>query len=351
MPRKPGALALFSGGLDSMLAVKLLQEQGVSVQTVHFSCPFYSSEWASKGARMLKVKLHEVPVDHRYFRMVANPPHGYGANMNPCIDCKAYMLKRAERLRRKLNSVRRSRLPVPVRVRHGVVRERKERFDFLATGEVVGERPLSQTRPALKKIEDAAGLSGKVVRPLSGRLLPPTLAEKKGIIKRENLKAISGRSRKPQLALARRFRIREFAAPAGGCLLTDPEYSRRLKEHLKYNGVISWDIARLLKHGRHFRSGREKVVVGRNEQDNESILQIARKLRLPRLEVNGHPGPLTVLTTRRPSQLLVRTAASLTARYSDAPSGPTEVTLTLGRTTETLSAKPLPKRELERMRV
>jgi tRNA U34 2-thiouridine synthase MnmA/TrmU len=136
-----GALVLFSGGLDSTLVVKVLQEQGIKVETVHFTCPFYSSKWARKNARNLGIKLHEVPVDKTYFELVARPKHGYGSQANHCIDCKTYMLKRAERLRRRLG------------------------LDFLATGEVLGERPFSQRRPRLMLIESEAGLVGRVLRP------------------------------------------------------------------------------------------------------------------------------------------------------------------------------------------
>ena len=326
--RKPSALVLFSGGLDSILVVKLLREQGIPVQAVFFSCPFYSSECAIKSARALRLRIHEVPVDSSYFRMVKNPPHGYGANMNPCIDCKVYMLRRAEKLRKSMG------------------------LDFLATGEVVGERPLSQTRHALMQIEKLSSLSGKILRPLSGGILPSTFPEIRGLVKRKKLLSIHGRSRKPQLALAMKYRVKEFPAPAGGCLLTDPEYSGRLKEHLRYNSVISWDIAELLKYGRQFRFKKTKIIVGRNETDNNSILRVAKRLRLPRLEVLGHPGPLTIIASKRPTQKSIEAAASLTVRYSDAPVKPlVSVELIQGKSRRLLDARAIPRRDLERMRI
>ncbi len=296
--KTPGSgLVLFSGGLDSILAVRLLQEQGLVVQAVHFTCPFYSSEWARKSAKSMGIKLHEIPVDDEYFRMVASPPSGYGANMNPCLDCKAYMLRRAETLRKGLD------------------------LDFLATGEVVGERPFSQTKPSLLRIEGLSGLEGKIVRPLSGRLLPPTEAEKAGLIKRSALHSISGRSRKPQAALARELEVREYPHPAGGCLLTDPEYSRRLREHLEQEGYVNWHMGELLRLGRHFRSRGAKIVVGRDKEDNDAILAIAERCGYPWLEVKGHPGPIVAIAQANPSLAVRRDAARLAVRYSDSPEG------------------------------
>jgi tRNA-specific 2-thiouridylase len=325
-PKKPKALVLFSGGLDSILTVKLLQEEGVSVRALHFTCPFYPNGWARRSACKLGIRRHEIPVDKAYFEMVARPPHGYGSQANPCIDCKVYMLRRAERLRRKLG------------------------LDFLATGEVVGERPMSQTRPSLIQTENLAGLSGKVVRPLSGGIMTPTQAEKEGLIKREGMLSISGRSRKPQMALARRFGIGEYPAPAGGCLLTDPEYARRIKEHISVEGRISWDEGELLKHGRHFRVSGVRVVVGRNEEDNESLLELGKRMILPHLEVGGHPGPLTLIVSRRPSVEVVEAAAGLTVRYSDAP-GRARVEIRKGRSVKTVEAGATPKAVLDKMRI
>ena len=326
---KAGALVMFSGGLDSILAVKLLQEQGIRVESVHFTCPFYPGEWARKSAGMLRVRLHEVRVDAAYFRMVAKPRHGYGANMNPCIDCKAYMLRRAEMLRRRLG------------------------LDFVATGEVVGERPLSQTRPAMMLIESDAGLVGRVVRPLSARLLPQTVAESGGLVKRERLLSIHGRSRKKQMELARKYGIREYPAPAGGCLLTDPEYSRRLREHLRHEGSVSWEQAGLLRHGRHFRVGGFKVVVGRNEKDNGAILEIARKMGLLRMEVVDIPGPLTVVAGegKVPGKVM-ELAAGLTVKYSDYKGrGMVKVEVRKGRSRSVVEAGAVSGNVVEKLRV
>jgi tRNA-specific 2-thiouridylase len=326
---KAKALALFSGGLDSLLSVRLLERQGVGVEGVHFACPFYSSEWARRGARMLKIRLHELPVDRAYFRMIARPGHGYGSQMNPCIDCKVYMLKRAERLRKRLG------------------------LDFLATGEVVGERPLSQTRQAMMLVEREAGLSGRVVRPLSGRMLPPTRAEESGLVRRDAMLSIRGRSRRPQMALARRLGVREYPAPSGGCLLTDPEYARRLRGFLRESGSISWDEAELLRYGRHFMFEGVRIVVGRNEEDNRALEGLARRMGMAEIEVVGHPGPLTViLSGGRPVRGVLEAAARLTVRYSDAPGRrPAGVEIRKGGKRRVLEARAIQKKRLEGMRI
>lgn len=338
--KKVGALVLFSGGLDSTLVVKVLQEQGIRVETVHFTCPFYSSEWARRNARAIGIKLHEVPVDKTYFELVAKPKHGYGSQANHCIDCKVYMLKRAERLRGRLNSARRS------------LRERTERLDFLATGEVLGERPFSQRRPRLMLIESEAGLVGKVLRPLSAKLLSPTLAETRGLVKRNRLLAIRGRSRRPQMALAKKYGIK-YPAPAGGCLLTDPGYSRKIREHLKHKGSISWNDAELLKHGRHFRLFGARIVVGRNEEENNALLGLAKKMGLIRLEALGYPGPITVIESEEsPKEKVIEVAAMLTVRYSDAPrKAMVEVEVIKAGKRRILEAKAVSRRELDRIRI
>jgi len=314
--RKVKALVLFSGGLDSVLAVRVLSEAGLDVAAVHFSAPFYSSDWARKSSLEIGVKLKVVPISTSYFSMVANPPRGYGSQMNPCRDCKIYMFKRAERLRKRLG------------------------FDFLASGEVLGERPLSQTMQGLMDIEKGAGLEGRIVRPLSGKLLPATIAEEKGFIRREDMLSIRGRSRKPQIKLAEKFHIKEYASPAGGCLLTDPEFSRRLKEHLKTKGSITWDEGELLKFGRHFRYKGNKIVVGRNEKDNEEILRIAKRMRITRMELVDVPGPLTVITEKASNEA-AGVAAGLTVRYSGFKgNGPVEIEIRKGRSRKVVPAEP-----------
>jgi len=327
--KKAKALVLFSGGLDSILAVRLLEEQGIWVEAVHFTCPFYSSGWAGRSARKLGIRLHDVPVDRAYFRMLVKPSHGYGSQMNPCIDCKVYMLRRAERLRKRLG------------------------LDFLATGEVVGERPFSQTRQALMLVEREAGLAGGVVRPLSARLLPETRAESRRLLRGEAMLSMRGRTRRPQMELARRYGIREYPAPSGGCLLTDPEYARRLRGFLREGRGITWGEGELLRYGRHFGFEGSRIVVGRNEEDNGILLGLAKKMGLAMIEVVGHPGPLTVILSRgRLRKGVVEAAAGLTVRYSDAPGrGLVRVEVKKGRTRRVVEARATSKGRLERLRI
>jgi tRNA U34 2-thiouridine synthase MnmA/TrmU len=272
------------------------------------------------------VKVHKVKADAGYFSMIRKPKHGYGANMNPCLDCKIYMLRRASAFARKRS------------------------FDFLVTGEVVGERPFSQQRGMLFLIEKEAKLDGKVVRPLSGRLLPPTEAERKGLIKRDSLLAISGRNRKPQLTLAKKFGINDFPSPGGGCLLTDPGFASRLRDFLRHSSSLSWDDVSLLRVGRHFRMGKEKIIVGRRHGENLSLKKIARKQNLQWMEVSGFMGPVTVV--QGSSRPLIRKAASLTVRYSDAPKdSAVKVEVHKGARKTTLEAEAIPENEAEKLRV
>jgi len=324
---KAKALVLFSGGLDSILTVRLLQKQGIEVEAINFSTPFSAGQsYVDKIARKFRVKVHKVKVDAAYFSMIGKPKHGYGANMNPCLDCKIYMFRRAAAF------------------------AKKRKFDFIATGEVLGERPFSQIRPLMFLIEKEAGLDGKIVRPLSGKLLPETEAERKGLIKREDMLAISGRNRNPQLSLAKRFGIKEFPSPGGGCLLTDPAFASKLRDFLEYSSTLSWDDVSLLRLGRHFRLGKEKVIVGRRHEENLSLKKLAQKRKLPWMEVQGFMGPVTVLQGK--SKQLIEKAASLTSRYSDAPKdAPAKVALHTGKSKTLIEAGLISEQETEKLRV
>lgn len=324
---KAKALVLFSGGLDSILTIKLLQEQNIQVEAINFATPFSAGQsYVDKIARQFRIKAHKVKVDPAYFSMIRKPRHGYGANMNPCLDCKIYMLRRAAAF------------------------AKKHKFDFLATGEVVGERPFSQQRGMLFMIEKEAKLDGKIVRPLSGRLLPPTEAEKKGLIKRESLLTISGRNRTPQLELARKFDIKDFPTPGGGCLLTDPGFAHKLRDFLKHSKTFSWDDVTLLRLGRHFRLGKEKIIVGRRHEENIALKKIASKRKLPWMEVRGFMGPVALVQGN--SKQLIQKAASLTVRYSDAPKGPAaRVEVHRGLKKTSFQAEAIPENEAERLRV
>lgn len=255
--KKKKAVALLSGGLDSILAVKLMLDQGVEVICLNMRTPFCLCDeegrcFSDSVAEKYDLKLIRIYGGTDYLEIVKNPKHGYGKNMNPCIDCRIYLFTRAEE-----------------------VMER-EKADFVFTGEVLGERPMSQRLLAMKQIEKESGLSGKVVRPLSAKLLEPSIPEKEGLVDRERLLSIRGRSRKPQIALAQALQINDYPCPAGGCLLTDGNFATRLRESLDH-GEDSLREMHLLKIGRHFRlSSGAKVIAGRNEAENNKLLLSSR---------------------------------------------------------------------------
>ncbi|MCX6814543.1 MAG: 7-cyano-7-deazaguanine synthase [Candidatus Aenigmarchaeota archaeon] len=326
-PRMPKALVLFSGGLDSILAIRLLQTQGLRVEAINFVTPFSAGQsYVDRIAKKFGVKVHKVKVDREYFSLIRKPRHGYGANMNPCLDCKIYMFRRASLFAKK----------------HG--------FDFIGTGEVLGERPFSQVKPLMFLIEKEAGLEGKIVRPLSGMLLPTTEAEKKGLISRENLLSISGRNRTPQLTLAKKLGVKEFPTPGGGCLLTDPYFAHKLRDFLKHSRTFSWDDVALLRMGRHFRIGREKIIVGRRHEENLMLKKIAANKKLPWMEVLDYMGPVTIIQGK--SKSLMEKAAGLTVRYSDAPkNSAVKVALHKRKKKTNLESKATPEEKIERIRV
>jgi tRNA U34 2-thiouridine synthase MnmA/TrmU len=249
------------------------------------------------------VPLKVVNVGDEYLKMVRKPKHGYGRNMNPCIDCKIFMLKKAKKYAKEIGA------------------------SFIFTGEVLNERPMSQHSKAMKIIEEEAGLKGKLLRPLSARLLPETVMEKKGLVKREKLLDIRGRSRKPQIKLAGGFNIKDYPSPAGGCLLTCKEYADKLRDLLKHKKRCSMADVSLLKVGRHFRFGENKIIVGRNEAENN--LLAAEKARNDYyFEVPDIGSPITVLQGAK-TKNAIRMAAALTAFYSDLKSD--KVTVSFGR--------------------
>lgn len=291
------AISLLSGGLDSILATELIRKQDVEVIAFNVKTPFCipkkdGTSEASEAANQLGVPLKVVSVGKDYLRMLRNPKYGYGKNMNPCIDCKIFMIKKAKKYAKEIGA------------------------DFLFTGEVLGERPKSQHGPALKVIEDEAGLKGKLLRPLSAKLLCETEAEKKGLIDRTKLCNIQGRSRKPQINMAREFGIIHFPAPAGGCLLTCEEYCKKLKDLFENKKRISIDDVALLRVGRHFRLGKNKIIVGRNESENKILT--AGKIRSDfYFELPDVVGPTTILQGPK-TKNAIEIAAKLTAFYSDA---------------------------------
>ncbi|MBW1819336.1 MAG: tRNA 4-thiouridine(8) synthase ThiI [Deltaproteobacteria bacterium] len=287
------ALCVFSGGLDSMLAAELLRVQGLDVLALFFETPFFKSEKAAQSARAMNLPFEVVDIAERHLEMVKRPKHGYGAHMNPCIDCHALMV----------------RIAVEIMGREGA--------DFIVTGEVLGQRPMSQNRRSLDLAAAESGVGGLLLRPLSAKRLPPTIPEEKGWVERERLMDFEGRSRKPQMALAEKLGIRDYPSPAGGCLLTEKAFSMRLKDLFAVRGDPEIRELELLKLGRYFRIGPEsRLVVGRNKRENESIEALYRDTDAL-LYCRGIPGPTAVLLGEAPEEVVER-AAAITTAYSDA---------------------------------
>jgi tRNA U34 2-thiouridine synthase MnmA/TrmU len=304
---KVKALALLSGGLDSILATELILKQGIDVITINFTSPFCLCRkggcGATEAAKQLGVPLKVMNVGDEYLKMVRKPKHGYGRHMNPCIDCRIFIVKKAKKYAKEIGA------------------------SFIFTGEVLDERPMSQHSRAMKIIEEETGLKGKILRPLSARVLPETIIEKKGLVNREKLLDIRGRSRKPQIKLAEEFSIKDYPCPAGGCLLTYKEYANKLRDLFEHKKRCSMADVSLLKVGRHFRFGKSKIIVGRNETENK-ILTAKRARNDYYFEVPDVGGPTTVLQGPK-TKNAIRTAAALTASYSDAKSD--KVTVNFGR--------------------
>lgn len=325
----PKAIALYSGGLDSVLSVLIMKRLGVDVTPVMFITDFgCAASRRSKGRSAvpageidgLIVEKHHI--GEAFFELVKNPKFGHGKNMNPCIDCKALMLKEARKMMQERGA------------------------DFLVTGEVLGQRPMSQRRDVFPVIEREAGVAGLVVRPLCGKILKPTIAEEKGFIKREDLYGFSGRSRKPQMELAAGFGLTEYAQPAGGCVLTDPIFSSRLRDLLSRNPSPSMRDVQLLRLGRHFRSPDGfTIIVGRDEMDNMEIEKLAEPGDYLIQLVADFGSPLT-LAEAGISEDGLNLAARLCVRYS-ASRKQTLVPVIISRNSESHSVNVAASDEME----
>ena len=334
--RKPKAVALLSGGLDSSLAVRMMLEQGVDVEAVAVKTPFCDFD-CGKGcghrvkevADELGIKLKTVYFGEDYLEMLKNPKHGYGSGMNPCIDCRGMMYKAAKDHMEKIGA------------------------DFIVTGEVLFQRPMSQNNRALGIIESESGLEGKVLRPLSARVLPPTDAEKSGLISRESLGEIRGRSRKGQLALAKHYGIADPPNAAGGCLLTDPAFSKRVEDLLENTeGLPSINDVDLLKVGRHFRlDPAAKLVVGRNRDENDVLKALATESDWV-IEARDYVGPTSILRTKSGNEELVLRSAAITLRYADGPKGASSVVkITNGGTEREISVAAAEDASIDLLRI
>ncbi|MBM3332582.1 tRNA 4-thiouridine(8) synthase ThiI [candidate division WOR-3 bacterium] len=319
MPDKPKAtaVALLSGGLDSTLAAKVILEQDITVIGVNFAgayCPrpFAGKSRGEKAAEKLGIELVTLPIDAEFIAMVKHPKYGRGKNMNPCIDCHTLMIRKAWEYGRKPDcrlQGRKSGLPEGWTA------------DFIITGEVLGQRPMSQNRNALNTVARESGVGDRLLRPMSAKLLDVTAPEREGLVDRERLLDIEGRQRTRQMALAQKYGIKDYPTPAGGCLLTEKVFSKRLAEAFDH-GEDSIEIVELLSLGRHFRlpSG-VRLVVGRDEAENDELLK-----RKPEdaavIDAGDLPGPVgLVLPSSCLGDLVVDPdrvlAARICARYSD----------------------------------
>ncbi|OIO39001.1 MAG: hypothetical protein AUJ75_01965, partial [Candidatus Omnitrophica bacterium CG1_02_49_10] len=258
MADKIKAVALLSGGLDSSLAVRMMLKQGIDVKILNFVTVFCLCTSKSKGCSESRKVADELGLDMKAINMtdeilesVKAPKYGYGSHMNPCIDCRVNMFNKAKVYMEEIGA------------------------SFIITGEVLGSRPMSQRRDAMNRIEKLTGLKGLILRPLCAKLMEPTIPENNGWVDREKMLDISGRSRKPQIELAEVYGMHDYPCPSGGCLLTDPGFSKRLKDLIDH-GQADLDNVKLLKVGRHFRlSDKVKVVVGRIKEENERLISMA----------------------------------------------------------------------------
>jgi tRNA U34 2-thiouridine synthase MnmA/TrmU len=299
--KKKKVVALLSGGLDSQLAIRMMQEQGFEVSAVAIKTPFCDFDCGRgcgfeirERADDLNINLKTVYLGDEYIEMLKHPKHGIGAGFNPCIDCRAMMFDAAKKHMEEIGA------------------------EFIISGEVLGQRPMSQHGPALRTIEKESDLVGKIVRPLSAGLLPETDPEREGLIKRENLGMIKGRTRRIQLQMAKEYGIENPPNAGGGCLLTEPQFGIKAKDLFEHIETPTINDVDLLKIGRHFRLDEQtKFVVGRNKDENEMIKAIA----LPGdilLEAKDYMGPVSILRGKN-AKTHVKFASSVTLRYSDTP--------------------------------
>ncbi len=297
-------LSLMSGGLDSQLAIRVLERAGASVEAVVFSTPFFDISGALKASDALGVKCHVIDFTDDEISLLENPPHGFGGAMNPCIDCHALMIKRAGELMEKLG------------------------YDFVATGEVQGQRPMSQNKQSLGVVEKCSGLKGRLVRPLSAKLLEPTVPEMEGKINREQLLDISGRGRERQIALAAELGIVDYPLPAGGCKLTEEGFCRKLKDLQIHEGLRNRRLLELLCVGRRFRlpSG-TSVILGRDRDENAILKKEDGTILAPQ----NVPGPTALLPSVK-SEADLSLAKSLVCAYSRFDTLEGEICLNTGDT-------------------
>jgi len=307
-----------------MLSGMLLRKQGIAVQWITFETPFFSSEKAKQASKNTGIPLMVENITPSYLKMLTNPNCGYGKHMNPCMDCHALMFNLAGRIMKEKG------------------------FDFLFSGEVLGQRPMSQTMNSLRYVEKQSGFEGYILRPLSAKKLPETMPEKQGLVNRDLLLDISGRSRKPQIKLAREFGIVNYPSPAGGCLLTDKGYASRLKDLFEHQETYAERELHLLKHGRHLRLDKTtKIIVGRIQKDNENIQKYYDPNLDTIIKVKTFPGPIVLMPHGGRNETMML-AASICAGYSKAPGiTPVEVDVTIPKGNEIVRVIGVPPKEIK----
>lgn len=293
--KKAKGIGLLSGGLDSILAVKVLQQQDLDLIGIIFSTPFFGPKPGVDYDRMLNIPVMVLNIGEKHLEMLKKPVYGYGSQMNPCIDCHGLMLREA-----------------------GQIME-KEGADFLFTGEVLGQRPMSQRRDSLRSVEKLSGYLGRVLRPLSAKLLSPTIVEMEGLVDRSLLLDIHGRSRKGQMALVKQFGIEDYPQPGGGCILTKQGFVKKLQTLFSLHPQAGVREAELLNYGRlfHLPNG-QLCLVGRDHSDNQKLERLAGDKDCL-LRTFDYPGPRALLLFFSERNLDLAMAATIVTSYSDAP--------------------------------
>jgi len=319
------AIALLSGGLDSMLALKLMIDQGIEVIALNFTSPFCTCNkcHAIELTKKYKVPFKVINKGKEYLKVIRHPKYGYGSGMNPCVDCRIFILKKAKKIMKQLKA------------------------GFIFTGEVLDQRPMSQHLNTLNIIEKEAKLEGLVLRPLSAKLLPETIPEKEKWVNRDKLLSIKGRSRKEQIALTKKFKINNYPCPSGGCLLTYKEFANKVRDLFKHNKKINENDIKLLKLGRHFKFGNNKIIVGRNEKENKELLKLKNSSIVLEVPVVG--SPVTLLQGKNKEAIIK--AAQLTAFYSDNKDEKVKVKYKKGKLNKEILITQIKDKEIEKLRI
>ncbi|MCD6589349.1 MAG: hypothetical protein J7K88_12445 [Candidatus Fermentibacteraceae bacterium] len=307
------ALGAISGGLDGMLACRVLMDQGIRVEAITFNSPFFDAEAGKQAAVVLGIPWREVDFTVDIVNLLFDPPSGFGKNMNPCIDCHAAMFGKLK----------------DIAVAEG--------FDFIFTGEVVGQRPMSQNRGSLNRVRNISSTNDILLRPLSAKILDPTPMEQEGLVDREKLLDLNGRGRSRQLEMAKDYGFSSVPSPGGGCLLTDPGYANRLRV-LRDIGLLNGENARMIRTGRMFVLDGAVGLVGRSSDENDRMLEAGTGIQL---DIQGIPGPLGVLIGKNTAENLTLLTAIM-ASYTKATGPVTAVVISGGNqtfTTERISSE------------